>query len=186
MTTSPAVLLRRLASRGLRTFHGVYDLNVILERAPSRQAGSLDDAAHIVYRTPDGAWHDLCFPCTVDPGRTYLRRPINVKGTAILAAGQYPGMWRRGSHKGRPALVQVGPCTVARDPDLDETIEPGALDSGLFGINFHDDAGAGADASAGCVVADRRFVELVLGLVGEQSRNGHGDTVTVTVLDMAA
>lgn len=175
-------LLRRVQRLGFPVFEGTYDLNCVIERASERRAGRLDDLFHLAYRTIDASWHDLAFPCTVDPGLAYLHRPINARGTAILQPGHYPGMWQRGLHHGRAALRQVGPCDVARDGDRDDLLEPGAVNRGIFGIDFHDDLELGADASAGCVVAIRRYVELTLGLLDEQHRAGHGDRLSATVL----
>jgi hypothetical protein len=177
-------ILRAVAAHGWKTFTAPLDLNFIVQRSAERRAGQLDDVAHLIY-VLDETWYDVSFACTVDPGRTFLVSPINPKGAAILVVGQYRGMWTPGLHKGRRALVQVGPSTDARDADRDEVLEPGAQETGLFGINFHDDAGAGANASAGCVVALRKHVDLVLDLVSKQQRAGHGDTVTLTVIDLA-
>lgn len=177
-------LLRRVIAAGHRVFTGgAYDLNMIAQRSDVVQSGSLDDLLSIAYKDHKGVWHTVDIPATCDPGRTFLRKPINPLGTAIIAPGQYPASHRLGSHKGRPALVQNGPVTVRRDNDRDEIIEPGnVLYTGSFGINIHDDAGAGADASAGCIVVSREHIQLILDLVAEQARNGRGKTVTLTVL----
>lgn len=77
------------------------------------------------------------FPATVDPGRTWTRKPSNPRGAAHLKFGAYD--YQRGLHRGKPALVQAGPVTVWRDTDRDGTLDPGDFqaDRGWFGINLH-------------------------------------------------
>lgn len=181
MMNEPAIL-QRVRALGHRVYTGGdYDLNVVIERGPSRTAGSMDDVIHVVYRLGDG-WICESFPCSADPGKVYLRTPVNPAGTAIIKAGQYPGLWQEGLHRGRPALVQVGPVTVGRDGDRDDQIEPVGSFTGVYAINLHDDAGAGADASAGCVVVSKATIARVLELVRAQRSAGHGEKVTLTII----
>lgn len=154
--------------------------NLIVQRSSERRAGEMDDLISVVRLDRYGAWVEHAYPCSADPGRAFLRRPENPKGTAILAPGQYRRAYELGKHKGRDALVQVGPVTVRRDGDRDEILEPGATDVGLFGINVHDDAGAGAEASAGCVVLSRQdTAALLVSLSLDVERWGARFTLTV-------
>ncbi len=75
---------------------------------------------------------------TTEPGRVYVQQPINPRGAARIAFGQYSA-WRMGRHQQtQPALVQVAPVTVHRDlnrngiRDLHDRKE-----TGIFGINQH-------------------------------------------------
>lgn len=158
-------LLREVARLGHAVFDGGdLDLNLVGQRSASRRAGELDDLLSVVCRR-NGAWVEHAWPCSLDPGRRYLRDPINPRGAAIIAPGQYRRAYELGLHRGRPALVQVGPVTVRRDGDLDETLEPGVAETGLFGVNIHDDAGVGAEASAGCTVLGRDHLAELLSIV---------------------
>jgi hypothetical protein len=112
---------------------------------------------------PDGTEH--FWNITTDPGTTYLVKPINPKGCAVLKEGQYLNVWYLGYHQGKAdhrALRQCGTFTVFRDNDKDLLAEPvGTEDTGTnFGINCHG-AAKNADTtkigpwSAGCQVHQR-------------------------------
>lgn len=144
----------------------------LILRAPTRKPGFNDAAVFWAGEEPP-----LWLAVTCDPGPTTLANPANPKGAAVLALGVYPGMWEAGGHprskppgQRRPALVQVGSCTVDRvGPGIvvgeDTFAYPTAPDTGVFGINFH--SMSTPDASAGCVGPHTQAeVDLVLALVG--------------------
>jgi hypothetical protein len=117
------------------------DVNLISVRHGKNTPHQGDDLLYAAWReVAGGSWTVRVWPCETEPGIPYLAKPMNTKGTAILAPGQYRKAWRRGLHRGRPALVQVRPVRVFRDADRDAQIEidPNTLDEGLFGINIHD------------------------------------------------
>lgn len=161
-------ILRRVEALGFVVFDGlksgVGDPNLIVERAPALRAGSLDDLAHLVQRTPTG-WRDLAWPCSVDPGRRALASPSrHPGGVLVLATAQNLASHQRGLHRGRPALVQVGSVAFRRDDDGDDLVDPGGpvfVEVGR-GANVHDDAGVGAEASEGCVVAAKAAISELL------------------------
>ncbi len=116
-----------------------------------------------------GAWEG-----TTEPSRRWTQDPMNPKGAARIAFGQYAA-WQTGVHGpresgGHEALVQVAPVTVHRDLDKDYKRGGDARDTGLFGINQHwgydlpkNDLG---NSSAGCLVGrtkagHRAFMALV-------------------------
>ncbi|HTE19112.1 MAG TPA: hypothetical protein VK689_12115 [Armatimonadota bacterium] len=97
--------------------------------------------------------HLQMFRGSVDPGATWTENPSNPNGCAHLLNGAW--RYRRGLHRGKPALVQAAPVKVWRDKDKDYARDPHEMvDTGWFGINGH--AGGSAptvDAnSAGCQV----------------------------------
>lgn len=99
---------------------------------------------------------------TTEPGRWYTLNPMNAKGAARIAFGQYKA-WAVGTHgnsEPHEALVQVGEVAVWRDINKDGIRPEDKLDRGLFGINQHwgydlppDNIGR---ASAGCLVGRTR------------------------------
>jgi lysozyme family protein len=112
-----------------------------------------------------GAWQ-----ATTEPSRYWTLRPMNPKGAARIAFGQWKS-WAVGVHNGsHEALVQTGPLTVWRDKNKDFSRLGDEQDNGLFGINQHwgydlprDDLGR---SSAGCLVGrmkkgHREFMELI-------------------------
>jgi len=111
-----------------------------------------------------GAWE-----ATTEPSRRWTQDPMNPKGAARIAFGQYKA-WAMGMHHGHEALVQVSPITVYRDANKDYRRDGDARDTGLFGINQHwgydlprNDLGT---SSAGCLVGrstagHREFMRLV-------------------------
>lgn len=109
---------------------------------------------------------------TTEPGDYYTIHPMNTKGAARIAFGQYQS-WQVGYHGQRDAheaLIQVAPVSVYRDYNKDYKRTGDFLDKGLFGINQH----WGYDlpvtkvynASAGCLVGRSKashkiFMELI-------------------------
>lgn len=99
---------------------------------------------------------------TTEPGRWYTEHPLNPKGAARIAFGQYKA-WQIGKHgnsETHEALVQVASVKVYRDRNKDELRTGDSLDEGLFGINQHwgydlpsENVGK---ASAGCLVGRSR------------------------------
>lgn len=100
-----------------------YDLNVFGVRNPSRVPNKFDDTIGIAYTDSTDTNRILLLPATTDPGLFYLQSPINSKGCAILVEGYYPGLWRRGLHKGYRALVQTGYANIIRDNDRDTELD---------------------------------------------------------------
>jgi hypothetical protein len=111
-----------------------------------------------------GAWE-----ATTEPSRRWTEHPMNPKGAARIAFGQYKA-WAVGLHHEHEALVQVADITVFRDANKDYKRDGDAKDVGLFGINQH----WGYDlprndldnSSAGCLVGrttagHREFMRLV-------------------------
>lgn len=112
---------------------------------------------------------------TTEPGRKAVLKPVNLKGAARIAFGQYKA-WRAGVHKAgtssaHEALVQVDTVTVHRDlnKDFKRTDDKTDVGSG-FGINQHKGfnmpVGDIGMASAGCLVGrtnkgHEEFMKLV-------------------------
>jgi hypothetical protein len=179
--------LRFLQGLGFEPFDaGAFDLNMILWRGKDRTPGLLNDGLSVVYRLYSGNWREDFWAVNIDPSPRYLVDPVNPAGTLVIPAGRHPGAWKVGTHKGRRALVQASTLTVGRDGDRDLVIDPTTKDRGWFGWNLHN---GGADDSAGCTTtgegeAGQRVVDAVRGLLSDQIRHAHGDTVTVTVVDL--
>lgn len=184
-------LLRFMMRKGYKIWTGAYDLNVIGIRNPNRMADSFDDTLAIAYLDSLGNKRLELMPITTDPGLNYLKKPMNGKGCAIIAPGQYLGMWRIGMHQGKyRALVQVKPCTVYRDNNLDNQLDwdTAKAETGLFGINLHyvssgTIARTVGNGSAGCqVLPAKEDHDRVLSLVDLQLRYVKSDAVSYTVL----
>ena len=115
----------------------------------------------------EGAWEG-----TTEPGYYYTDNPMNPKGAARIAFGQYRA-WQIGIHgvsEPHEALVQVGLVRVHRDYNRDMVRTGDTIDEGYFGINQHWGYSHPVDdihtASAGCLVGrtrkgHRTFMELV-------------------------
>ena len=111
-----------------------------------------------------GAWE-----ATTEPSRRWTQQPMNPKGAARIAFGQYKA-WAVGLHHDHEALVQVADIAVFRDANKDYLRDGDEKDVGLFGVNQHwgydlpsNDLG---NSSAGCLVGrstagHREFMRLV-------------------------
>jgi hypothetical protein len=132
-------ILERVVEAGHQIFeNGDYDVNLIGVRSANRVANRFDDTFHCVWKE-NNTWHEICVPCTTDPGSYWLAHG-RVEGTAILKAGQYRGAWTIGKHRGQyDALVQIRPVDVWRDNNRDEVLnmEGMNIQKGIFGINIH-------------------------------------------------
>ena len=111
---------------------------------------------------------------TTEPGKKWTMDPMDPKGAARIAFGQYKawtvGTHHAGSASAHEALVQVAEVTVYRDLNQDFWREGDKTFTGIFGINQHwgynlphDDLGT---SSAGCLVGrtktgHRKFMSLV-------------------------
>lgn len=76
---------------------------------------------------------------TTNPGRSWLRLPGRVSGTAVLKSGQYINTWQLGLHRGMyRAWTQAKPVPVHRDNNKDDkSDETNVIETGMFGINIH-------------------------------------------------
>lgn len=97
---------------------------------------------------------------TTEPGKVFTNKPLDAKGAARIAFGQYKS-WGVGMHPSsgdqqHEALVQVDEITVHRDLNQDFKRDGDKTFTGMFGVNQHwgfdlppDDV---RNASAGCLV----------------------------------
>ncbi|MEW5251503.1 hypothetical protein [Microbulbifer discodermiae] len=168
---------------------GDYNLNLVGIRKADTSANTFNDHLAVAFRL-NGASHCYLFPATTDPGLYWRQQPANVKGTAILVPGQYPGLWQIGKHQGSyTALVQRGPVRVYRDSNRDRILDTDApIEGGYFGINCHR-ASAHQNSqqvdrwSAGCqVLADPLDFNLLMALC-QRAEPLWGNRFTYTLIE---
>lgn len=184
------ILKEVMESKGYVVFEGDnYDLNLVGIRSADMQSNRFNDAIGAFYRS-DNEWVCALFPGTTDPGLYYRENPMNVRGTGLLAPGQYRGVYELGEHKGHPAFVQKGPFLVYRDANRDANldVDPDTLEEGYQAMNLHRASSFGASHlvdrwSAGCqVVADPIHHDFLIEL-GREARQVHGNSFTYTLLE---
>ncbi len=166
-----------------------YNLNIIGVRSLNKVSNKFDDKLILIYN--DGKEvHNLAFQITTDPGKYYLNNPINNKGTAILAPGQYKGAYAIGMHQGKyEALVQVKSVKVFRDNDRDDILDFDVpTDIGLFGINIHRsnpyrDQETVDGHSAGCQVFKRVADFNTFIAICKKSIKLYGNLLTYTLIE---
>ena len=190
MSDLPAILQRSEAAGHVVFKRGAWNVNLIGVRTVGRQSNKFDDWMHVVFKDDSGAWIDLSFECTTDPGTYWLENPGRRERTAILQAGQYRSTWKIGKHRGKkPALVQTeGKVKVHRDSDRNTTLDlsTDSVMDGWFGINIHR-AGSNSTSvdkwSAGCqVIANDAEFEIFMAIL-TKSAELHGDTFSYTLLE---
>ena len=192
-------LLERVRRIGHTVFtRGSYNLNLIGIRRNVHADGYFTDWLTAHYRDSDGEWTSHWWTGTTDPGLYWLRKPMNVNGTAIVVPGQYPGLWKVGTHKGYKAFQQVGEVAVYRDNDRDADLDmdPATIERGHFGINGHASDGDPWDKydrertgdlvgqwSAGCQVwASSAAFRHAIRLAEQSAAAGFGSTLTYTLV----
>ena len=169
-----------------------FNVNIVGLRSDSTASNKFDDKLILFYF--DGAtWRGFEYPITTDPGTYWLKKPMNVDGTAILKTGQY--QYKIGLHQGKyKALVQRGKVTVLRDYDRNAILDfnNGKETTGFFGINIHRATSTGTSTnvdkwSAGCqVFASSTDFEHFLNMV-EQSVDKYGEqSLYYTLIDQRA
>lgn len=121
---------------------GVYNVNIIGIRSnkDNKVTDKFDDYLVIDYDTNNCHKRQI-FTITTEPGRYYVKNPINSKGTAILVPGQYRGAYAIDLHRGKyQALCQRHKSVkVYRDGNKDDIYDmlPEKIETGMFGINIH-------------------------------------------------
>ena len=129
-----------LRQRGHLLFTRPYELNIVGVRSNNTKANRFDDELHVFYKVKTLKWEYHVFKITTDPGTYWLENPMQAKGTAILAQGQYINAYQIGMHQGKyKALVQQKPVSVIRDYDRNAWLDflNGSKEKGMFGINIH-------------------------------------------------
>jgi len=168
------------------------NVNIIGVRRDNQGTNTFDDFLIVMYREEE-LMISSRYQITTDPGKYWLKNPINPKGTAILVPGQYRSTWQLGKHQGKyEALVQRKPVKVYRDNNKDEIIDYNnialTLDQGYFGINIHrsnpyDESYVINKWSAGCQVFKKiedynNFIQVC-----KDSAKLYGNSFTYTLID---
>ncbi|MEE2567444.1 hypothetical protein [Hyphobacterium marinum] len=190
-----AAIHAAMTTKGYRLFENAkgFDLNIVGIRSASTVPDRFDDWITVSYRDGvAGDWAFYAWPGTTDPGLYYLRRPLNVHGTAILKPGQYRSSHAIRKHQGRYEAVCQKPGTnlpVHRDRNEDGTID---LDAEVMtngtGINIHRAGDTRASTvvgkwSAGCqVFADPTDFDVFMTLA-RRGRDIYGNGFTYTLLE---
>jgi hypothetical protein len=185
-------IIQRAKSLGYTIYTNPYKLNIIgIRSANKTDQTKFDD--RIAYFTYDnnGKLIGKIAIATTDPSSTYLEKPINSKGTAILKSGEYKDAYRIGLHRNKyQAVVQNKPVTVIRDNDRNAIINYfGKTDTGMFGINIHR-ATIGKNNefvidkdSAGCQVFQKVADFNDFMLMANKSKEVNGNSFSYILLD---
>ena len=117
---------------------GDYNLNIFAIRSKDMHANTFNDVIGVAYRQNNN-WVLRKYDATTDAGLYYREHPMNIDGTALVAPGQYRGVFKLGKHKGQyTALVQAKPLLLYRDANRDDVLEyVGEPSWQMAGINLH-------------------------------------------------
>lgn len=122
---------------------GNYNLNIIGIRSNNENniVTNIYDDIIIVDYNVNKIHKRQIYQCTTKPGLSYMLKPSNAKGTAILVPNQYKGVYSIGLHNGKyEALCQrLGSVKVYRDNNKNKIYDfkPETIEEGNFGINIH-------------------------------------------------
>ena len=166
------------------------NLNIIGVRRDNQGSNTFDDFLLVMYREEELMINHR-WQATTDPGKYWLKNPMNPKGTAVLVPGQYRGTWQLGKHQGKyEALCQRKPVKVWRDDNKDRVLDfySSPEDEGYFGINIHrsnpyTESSQVDKWSAGCQVFKKAadFKEFMN--YCNKSASMYGDGFTYTLLE---
>lgn len=125
---------------------------------------------------------------TTEPGRHWTEKPMNPKGAARIAFGQYYA-WSVGIHNNsHEALRQVEAVTVHRDLNKDYKRTGDKTETGVFYINQHwgydMPVSSLGNSSAGCLVGrtksgHRDFMAIIKGDARAEASRGYRFTTTI-------
>lgn len=137
---------------------------------------------------------------TTEPDPHFVQNPLDRKGAAFLAFGQYRDAYQIGTHSGlsgtdnaHEALIQIAPIMVNRDSNGngvrdagDTVLSQGPKDAGLNWHSASPDSPLPAISrySAGCIVTNdprefRRFLQVIKSHPGYQQNRLYRYTVTL-------
>jgi|TARA_R110000824_G_scaffold11540_7_gene50473 hypothetical protein len=165
-----------------------WNINIIGIRNSCAKANKFDDMMLVVYRNGRKNWEVKSYQITTDPGKYWLKKPMNVGGTAIMVPGQYRGVYKIGTHRSYTALVQRGgKVKCYRDKNKDEILDydPDSITEGYYGINIHK---AGSDStnvdkwSAGCQVFARTSEFNDFMKLAKKSEGLYGDMFSYSLI----
>lgn len=178
-------ILQMVKDAGHQVFlRGAYNLNMVGLRNTRGTHSEFDDLLTLTYKEyPDGPWIVRAWPATTDPGRYFLENPLNTAGTAVMEPGQYRSAYMGGYHRGRRALVQVGPVRYRRDGDRDEDLDndPGTVYEGNVALNIHDISNP--SYMAGCQGVKPQHMEEILKIYGK-AKMIWGPKISYTLLEV--
>ena len=190
--SSRPAILDVMDARGMWTPSGRGDLDVCITvvRNADRSVGLWNDTLYLTYAEGD-VWQCFEIGCTADPGLPWLKDPMNKKGTAAIAPGQYRGSHKIGIHRGKyAALVQRAPVKVFRDGDRNGAFDydGSTVDNGIHMVNIHRSrndglAGSVGRFSAGCIVVHSPILFDLVMLVCKRASSLWGPNFTLTLLD---
>jgi len=185
-------LVKAMGRKGYALFEDEskpFNLNIIGVRSNDMTPDMFNDSISVIWKWK-GSWNIITSPATTDPGLYYLKKPLAVDGTFIMAAGQHKGLWKKGKHRGYPAFQQKSTVKGYRDNNKDNRYDVDGLDivEGIFGINGHRTKNEGHSTkvgrwAAGCQVwqYDDDF-EVIMELA-DKSIPYWGNSFTYTLLD---
>ena len=172
---------------------GEYNLNFfgVRKNNNNKVTNLYDDCLVLDYNTLTGHKRYI-YSITTEPGISLMKRPSNPKGTAILAPGQYKGVYKIDLHNGKyQALCQRnGAVKVYRDNNKDSVYDllPEKTEKGYFGINIHRSnetwiRNTVDNYSAGCQVFNdpKEFASFMA--IVKKAANIWGNKFTYTLLD---
>jgi hypothetical protein len=164
------------------------DLNLIGIRSAALEPETYNDWIAVAYREA-GLWNFFPFPATTDPGTFWARQPERVRGQAVLEPGQYPGLWRVGTFRGRRALRQRGTARVwrgaRREHYLDtEGVAEATRHSGIDLLRAPPPSDPRKWASGAQVIGDEEHARFLLALCARASRH-QGNGFSYTLLEEA-
>lgn len=130
------------------------------------------------------------FPATTVPGKKWtVDQLINSKGAGFVQEGQYPRVYKIGTHKKYTAFQQRGDFLVWRDKNMDYFFDMVVSDGpGKFAMNLHRSKPGGtstrvAGFSAGCqVVATDGHLTRILQLARQHTTKLNEERYTYTLI----
>jgi hypothetical protein len=173
-------------------FTGEFNLNIFGIRGKDRKVNEFDDFVGVAYQE-QGENKLFLAKATVDPGIPWLYNPMERRlGAAAIMEGQYRSLWRLGTFRNTPALLQINSVTCYRDNNRNSVFDyiHSNKSSGIYGIHLHEHFQIFEPArfvnasSAGCVVlASRAEHYKLIEFCEKQIKQRLGNTFTFTLFD---
>ena len=176
-------------NKGYKFFTDPYSINVFAVRMKTH-TNNYDDFICQAYYDKKGAFTNVSFVGTTEPGLHWLKNPMRTDGCAIMVPGQYIQVYKVGPHGSTSyeACRQIGDIAVYRDNNRDHKhdLDSSTIQKGLFYTNIHHGWSSPlvGKNSAGCIVVQRKdyFEDYFMPII-KKSVEIYGNSFSFTLLE---
>lgn len=193
-TPTRDTLAAAMMAKGFAIFTDEFDMNMFLLRAVPGKLDTFDDI-YGMFWVEKKVWRMETWAATADPGKPSLVHPKRSDGTAQMDLGQHRGAFTFGLHHGKrdhPCYVPVSTIPVRRfksEADFAAGVYTLSTSNSTqihHASSYHPSTIVGAYSEGCAVTAAKASLDRALELGHKQEAAGHGNRLSLSVLEWAA